>query len=62
MIGLIVSYGLAVGAGVPVFHPEVEAVEGLALVTKAFEVVGLVAAVSLLRLPALPLHSSRKEP
>lgn len=53
--GLIVSYALAVITGLPVFHPEPEPVEGLALATKAFEVVGLVAAVSLLRLPAVPL-------
>jgi len=53
--GLLVSYALAVTTGLPVFHPEPEPVEGLALATKAFEVVGLVAAVSLLRLPALSL-------
>jgi hypothetical protein len=53
--GLLVSYALAVTTGLPVFHPEPELVERLALATKAFEVVGLVTALSLLRLPALPL-------
>ena len=53
--GLLVSYALVVTTGLPVFHPEPEPVEGLALATKAFEVVGLVAAVSLIRLPALTL-------
>ena len=49
--GLIVSYALAVTVGVPVLHPEVEPVDGLALVTKAVEVVGLVAASTLLGRP-----------
>jgi hypothetical protein len=53
--GLLVSYALAVTTGLPVFHPAPEPVEGLALATKAFELVGLVAAVSLIRLPALSL-------
>lgn len=46
--GLLVSYGLAVTTGFPVLHPEPEPVDGLALVTKAFEAVGLVAALNLL--------------
>ena len=52
--GLLVSYALAVTTGFPVLHPEPEPVDGLALATKAFEVVGLLTAVSLLRLPAIP--------
>jgi hypothetical protein len=48
LVGLIVTYLLAVTTGVPVLHPEVEAVEGLALFTKAVEVVGVGAAVALL--------------
>jgi hypothetical protein len=51
--GLIVSYALAVTTGVPVLHPEVEAVDGLALFTKAVEIAGLVAAASLVRRPSL---------
>ena len=47
-VGLIVSYGLAITTGVPVLHPDVEPVEGLALFTKAIEVAGLVASLSLL--------------
>ena len=46
--GLIVAYVLAVTSGVPVLHPEPEPVDGLALGTKAIEVVGLVAAAHLL--------------
>ena len=46
--GLLVSYGLAVTSGLPVFHPQPEAVDGLALFTKAVELVGLVAATHLL--------------
>jgi hypothetical protein len=52
--GLIVSYTLVLTTGLPVLHPDVEAVDGLALFTKAVEAVGLVTAASLLRLPALP--------
>ena len=46
--GLIASYAAAVTTGVPVLHPEPEAVDSLALATKAVEAVGLAAAVSLL--------------
>jgi hypothetical protein len=53
--GLIVSYVLAVSTGVPVLHPEVEPVEGLAVFTKLVELAGLLAAADLLayRLPAI---------
>jgi hypothetical protein len=47
--GLIASYAFAVTAGVPLLHPEPEAVDGLALFTKAVEAVGLVLAASELR-------------
>jgi hypothetical protein len=50
-LGLLASYALAVTSGLPVLHPEPEPVDGLALATKAFEVVGLLAAASLLWLP-----------
>ena len=54
--GLLVSYALATTAGVPVLHPEPEPVDGVALATKAFELVGLVTASSLLRRrPAISL-------
>jgi len=46
---LIGSYALAVTSGVPVLHPEVEPVNGLALFTKAVEAAGLAVAASLLR-------------
>ena len=49
LIGLLISYGAAVTTGVPVLHPEIESIEGLALVTKAIEAVGLVTALLLLR-------------
>jgi len=44
--GLIGSYVLAVTTGIPVIHPDVDAVEGLALATKAIEAGALVLAVS----------------
>jgi hypothetical protein len=51
-IGLIASYGLAITTGVPVLHPDVEAVDGLAVFTKAVEGIGAVAAASLMRRPS----------
>jgi CHASE2 domain-containing sensor protein len=53
--GLIASYALAITTGLPVLHPEPEAVDGLALFTKAVESVGLVVAGSLLRRPSLAI-------
>jgi hypothetical protein len=52
--GLIVSYGLVLTTGVPVLHPDVEAVDGLALFTKAVEALGLFTAATLIRWPSLP--------
>ena len=46
--GLLASYALAITTGVPVLHPHPETVDGLALATKAIEIVGLLAATSLL--------------
>ena len=51
--GLIASYALATTVGFPILHPEPEAIDGLALFTKAVEAVGLVLAASLLRRPSL---------
>ena len=48
MTGLIAAYALAITTGLPLLHPEVEPVEGLALATKAIEAAGLVAAAHLL--------------
>ena len=48
MAGLLVSYALAITTGVPILHPDVEPVEGLALFTKAVEIAGLAAAADLL--------------
>ena len=54
--GLLGSYALATTTGFPLLHPEPEPVDGLALVTKAIEAVGLVTALSLLgRRPAASL-------
>ena len=52
LLGLLVSYALAATTGLPVLHPEPESVDGLALATKAFEGVGLIAALTLLHRPA----------
>ena len=51
-VGLIASYALAIATGLPLLHPEREAVEGLALFTKAVEAIGLVLAASRLRRPS----------
>jgi hypothetical protein len=59
-LGLIASYALVIMTGFPVLHPEPEAVDGLALFTKAVEAVGLVLAVSLLRRPSLAV--TRRQP
>ena len=49
LAGLLGSYALATTTGLPVLHPHPEPVDGLALATKAFEVVGLATALDLLR-------------
>ena len=53
--GLIASYALVLTTGFPVLHPEPEAVDALALFTKAVEAIGLVLAASLLRRPSLAI-------
>jgi len=47
--GLLASYALATTSGVPFLHSEAERVDGLALVTKAVEVIGLALALALIR-------------
>jgi hypothetical protein len=49
--GLIAAYALVVATGFPVLHPGREAVDGLALFTKAVEAVGLVLALALIPRP-----------
>jgi hypothetical protein len=49
LAGLIVSYVLATTSGMPVLMPEPEPVAGLALATKAVELLGIAAAWSLIR-------------
>jgi hypothetical protein len=53
--GLIASYALVITTGFPVLHPEPEAVDALALFTKAVEAIGLVLAASLLRRPSFAI-------
>jgi hypothetical protein len=53
--GLIASYALVLTTGFPVLHPEPEAIDGLALFTKASEAIGFVLAASLLRRPSLAI-------
>ena len=60
LAGLIASYALATTAGFPIIHPQPEAVDGLALFTKAVEALGLVLAASLLR--RSPLTSTVRRP
>jgi hypothetical protein len=57
--GLIASYALVTTTGFPLLHPEPEAVDGVALFTKAVEAVGLVLAASLLRRPSLTLEQPK---
>jgi hypothetical protein len=45
LAGLLASYVLATTTGLPILHPEPEAVDGLGLATKAIEAAGLLAAV-----------------
>ena len=61
LVGLLASYLLAVTTGLPVFQPNPEPVEGLALATKAIEAVGVLAAWSLLRRPhtSLAFHQPK---
>jgi hypothetical protein len=56
--GLIASYVLAVTTGVPVLHPDVEPVDGLALFTKAVEIAGLLTAASQIRRPSFVIDFS----
>ena len=58
--GLIGSYVLAVTTGIPVIHPDVDPVEGLAVATKAVEAAGFVLAAWGLRLA--PLHLNLTNP
>jgi len=55
--GLLVSYALAVTSGMPMLMPEPEPIDGLALATKAVELVGLFAALALVA----PLSHKRHE-
>ena len=48
LAGLLGSYAFAITAGLPLIHPHPEPVDGLALATKAFEVVGFGTALHLL--------------
>jgi hypothetical protein len=57
--GLIASYALVLTTGFPVLHPEPEAVDPLALFTKAIEAIGLVLAASLLLPPSLAITLTR---
>ena len=49
LLGLLVSYALAVTTGIPLLHPQAEHAEGLALATKAVEILGLLVSLHLLR-------------
>src|SRR5436190_10754040 len=54
LVGLLVSYVLAVTSGMPVLMPSPEPVEAVALATKAVEALGLAAAWGLLRRERTP--------
>lgn len=57
--GLIASYVLAVTTGIPVLHPDVDPVEGLAVATKVVEAAGLAVAVAGLPRPSLRPNLTR---
>jgi hypothetical protein len=64
LTGLVTSYALAVTTGIPFVHPEPERVDGLALVTKAVELIGLAVALDLTRsrrTALLPFFLNRTE-
>jgi hypothetical protein len=48
LVGLLASYAFAATTGIPVLHPEVESIDGLALATKAIEAFGVLAALLVL--------------
>lgn len=48
LAGVLGSYALAITTGIPVLHPEVEVVAGVALATKLVEAAGLLAALNVL--------------
>jgi hypothetical protein len=48
LAGLLASYAFATTTGLPLLHPGVEPVDGLALATKAIEAAGLLGALYLL--------------
>ena len=60
LAGLLASYALAITTGVPLLHPHPEPPDGLALATKAIEIVGLLTATSLLRRRVAITHSRPK--
>ena len=56
MTGLIVAYLFAVTTGLPLLHPEVETIDGLAVFTKFVEALGLLVALNLLGRTGRNLH------
>jgi hypothetical protein len=60
--GLIAAYVAVIANGLPLVHPEQEAVDGLALFTKAVEAIGLFLALSLVRRPALSILAPKGNP
>jgi hypothetical protein len=59
-VGLIAGYVLVLTTGVPVLHPEIETVDGLALFTKAVEAIGLLTVAGLIRRPTFLTHPQLK--
>jgi hypothetical protein len=53
--GLLGAYVLATTTGLPLLHPDVEPLDGLALTSKAIELVGLLAVATLIRRPSVAL-------
>ena len=53
LAGLLLGYALAATTGLPVLHSDREPVDGLGLATKGVELVGLLAASTLIRRPSV---------
>jgi hypothetical protein len=62
LAGLLGAYGLATTTGLPLLHPEAEPLDGLALATKAIELIGLLAVSTLIRRPSVAVTHQQPHP
>jgi hypothetical protein len=62
LAGSLGAYGLAATTGLPLLHPEAEPLDGLALATKAIELIGLLAVSTLIRRPSVAMAQPHPHP